>query len=96
MIESPDHTFAELIWLDNYVLKRKKIDVTELERRLQAKVVDIDKSYSNAERVDSFSGTNRFNSFSEELSEEEIISTLVDSQPESSNKEKWSKFFFEE
>lgn len=95
MIESPNVAYAELIWLDNYALKRKMIDVAELERRLQAKVVD------QLERMQ-IDGANtvdakvKFNTFQGDLTEDQLMDNLTYVESESSNKEKWSKFFFED
>jgi hypothetical protein len=95
MIESPNVAYAELLWLDNYTLKRKMIDVAELERRLQAKVVD-QLERANLEASDEVEGNTNFNIIRGDLTEEQLMETLTTVESESSNKEKWSKFFFED
>lgn len=102
MIEGEDANFGELIWLDNYTLQRKRIDITELERRLQAQT-------SSSSNLDQESPSRKFdsktelkkpnsNSFAFEIddnSDEEFFQTLT-TVDQVSNKEKWTKFFFEE
>jgi hypothetical protein len=100
MIENKDGDNGQMMWLESYELRKKKIDRDELERRLQSDL-NFDSSNKDAAQIQNTKASliiGKDQKQEIDRIEPDIITTETSHSPEmnkADNNSKWNKFFFE-
>jgi len=100
MIENKDGDSGQMMWLESYELRKKKIDRDELERRLQSDL-NFDAGLQNGNQIQNSKvnliiGKNQKNEI--DKIEPDVVSIEAKNSNEinrANNNSKWNKFFFE-
>jgi len=100
MIENKDGDSGQMMWLEAYELRKKKIDIDELERRLQSDLIfdNIHQNVAMLNQVKSNLVIGKDQKQQIDTIEPDIVTVGVKNSNginKADNNSKWTKFFFE-